>query len=115
MNSRFDAFMTDMQRQYIITDEESFIIADVCEYSECNHEFLSKKHNIDNFIIYKSSWISSTETDTNYLRDELLQRFINVWEDVKRDEKTHSLSYESNDKTIITNIINEFKYFFKVE
>ena len=111
---RHDVMMNGMQRQYIITNEESFVIAGVCEYNECNYECLSKKHNINNFKLYVSSRIFSAAADINSILAELLPRFVGVYDDVKQEPETYTLSYQSNDKTTITNIINEFKYFFGV-
>lgn len=111
---RLDVMFMGMQRQYMITDEESFVIANVCEYNECNHEFLSKRHNVDNFKIYMSTMLYSEYSNTNAIRAELLPRFVDVYDDVEQDMETKSLSYRSNDKTIITKIVNEFKHFFGI-
>lgn len=97
--------------RYIITDEESFVIAGVCECDDCNHEFLSKKHGVDHFSIYKSDSCYIGVSDLNWMYDSLFHTFGGY--DVNHDENTYSLSYQSNNKTTITNIVNEFKRFFE--
>lgn len=110
----FKVLTMGMKVQYMITDGESFVIADVCEYNNCNHEYLSKRHNINHFSLYKSSTMFFEYSNTDSLRAELLPRFVGVYDDVKQDMETHSLSYQSNDKATITKIVNEFKHFFGV-
>ena len=67
--------------------------------------------------IYQKDIASTTSHFINhpqYSSNIQIRTPFGVWDDVGFDEETHSLVYRSDDKAVITKIVDEFKYFFGV-